>query len=82
MSFVGKLRSLTTKSKCLNQETDNDDKLSDCTSSNSCNSPCYSVGLKNKVNQSREKEKQNEYIANLNAWAISLGYEAPNKLMY
>ena len=76
MSFVVKLRTLAIESKNLNDEMDDD--IKQCESS-PCKSPSYSVTLRDKISQSRKKEKYNEHITKINNWAISLGYEAPNQ---
>ena len=42
----------------------------------------YTLSLKNKINESREKEKNNEMLEKYNKWAMTLGYEPPNKIIY
>ena len=77
MSFVKKLRIITSEAKNLNGKIEQNE-------SSPSKSPSYSVVLRDKINQSREKEREmkNEYITKINNWAISLGYEAPNQYIY
>ena len=42
----------------------------------------YISSLKNKIDESREKEKNNEMLEKYNEWAISLGYKPPNKIVH
>jgi hypothetical protein len=81
MSFVKKLRTITVESKNIDSDlVSNCDLIPD--NKSQCDSPSYSVALREEIELSRKKEKQNEYISKINAWAISLGYEAPNKINY
>jgi hypothetical protein len=81
MSFVNKLRTITVQSKnidsdlYLNYDTIPDNK-------SQCYSPSYSVALRDEIELSRKKERENKYLSKINAWAVSLGYGAPNKINY